>query len=166
MNTADFDRAKNEAKKMLEINYIKQPPVDVIEIAENLGIDLRYINFGEKYNQVAGYISVLQNKKTISVNKDDSRNRQSFTIAHEIGHLVLHEAELKDKPDISILLRMPIGGFEHDRLEKEANCFAANLLVPREMLDQNRNKSVDELSAIFKVSKDVIRFRMRFEYDD
>lgn len=164
MITADFGKAKEEAQKLIDDNYISEPPIDVIEIAQNLGVDIKYIDFGEKYNNVAGYIKIVEEKKTIYVNKNDALNRQIFTIAHELGHLILHKTQLENKSDIAILLRTPIGNNEIDPLEKEANCFAANLLVPTVMLNQHKDKSIDILVNIFKVSKDVIGFRLKIEY--
>lgn len=165
MMTPDFEKAKQEAKKLIEASYITSPPVDVVEIAQSLGIDIQYINFGKKYNHVAGYIDIADEEKVIYVNKHNTPNRQTFTIAHELGHLVLHTKELKKEPDISVLLRVPIGNNEINFLEKEANCFAANLLVPKEFLDNyEENTDTETLSNIFRVSKDVIGFRKKFEY--
>jgi len=70
---------------------------------------------------------------------------------------------MKNK-DTAILLRLPIGSNETDPLEKEANCFAANLLVPKYLLDKYKDKDVADLAKLFNVSKDVIRFRLKSEY--
>lgn len=44
-------------------------------------------------------------------------DRQRFTLAHELGHLVLHR-----RPGLDV---------DHDRIEEEANRFAAEFLMPR-----------------------------------
>ena len=52
-----------------------------------------------------------------------------------------------------------------DSHEKEANTFAANLLVPRFMLDQYwKMMPIEQLSQLFAVSVPVIKNRLAFEY--
>lgn len=55
--------------------------------------------------------------------------RTRFTLAHELGHVVLHGQELVD------LFTRPEPE-HHARLENEANRFAAHLLVPDAALEQ------------------------------
>lgn len=156
---ADYEKAQKAAKKILEENYVTSPPIRVDEIAINYGLNIIETDFDN--NDIAGFIDTDQ--KTIYVNKKDSDSRKIFTIAHELGHYILHKEELQKNPSYAILYRKSIGG-ETDDVEKEANCFAANLLVPKEFLDQYKEVDDDTLSKIFAVSREVIGFRKVYIY--
>ena len=56
-------------------------------------------------------------------------------------------------------------GVSNEPVEKEANTFAANLLVPRFMLDKYwEDLQSSQLSELFAVSVPVIKNRISFEY--
>jgi len=95
---------------------------------------------------------------TILVNDQDAKVRQRFTIAHELGHYFLHIKE-RDTDE-------PIISFRSDNSprEREANSFAAALLVPEDLLREEYGKMVipvsDTLADIFRVSKATMRIRL------
>ena len=61
----------------------------------------------------------------IVVKKQDADAQQSFTLMHELGHLLLHKASsIDDEHDMH----------SHKGREQEANAFAGHLLVPDELL--------------------------------
>jgi Zn-dependent peptidase ImmA (M78 family) len=97
------------------------------------------------------------------VNAEDSPARQNFTVAHELGHYLL-EHELSGA-EYTCLFRNPANQ-KNTPIEKEANCFAANLLVPtyilREYLDKYPFATNEQLSKIFGVSSEVLRFRRQY----
>lgn len=98
----------------------------------------------------------------IMINKNKPINRQYFTIAHELGHYYLHADYLKEKEiiidegeigtDPALYrvdnLRSP------SKLEKEANNFAASLLMPSKLVTEawKSLKDVEECAKIFEVS--------------
>jgi len=66
-------------------------------------------------------------KYIVYYNETNKKQRTRFTIAHEIGHIILdHHQEL----GVSIIGSGGLGKALYDRLEKEADCFARNLLSP------------------------------------
>lgn len=74
------------------------------------------------------------NKYKIFTNPFDGAQRQRFTIAHELGHIVLEHLEVEDnlkEPTLNILNR-EIEFDSSSYQEKEANKFAAELLMPEE----------------------------------
>lgn len=153
-------KAKRQAAEILIENNISKPPIPIQEITENYGIKVIEIVLDHK---IAGFID--PEKKIIYINKSDSASRKAFTVAHELGHFNLHQEELKKDPKIGILYRRPLGKKDDDEFEQEANCFAANLLVPFEMLKQYRDEykklaTVEMLSSLFGVSAEVIRYRL------
>ncbi len=88
---------------------------------------LPVIEMPAEYNNVAGFLDI-QNKQ-IFVNQEDPPNRQTFTIAHEIGHYLLHRDIIQEHPEqYELLFRGKILE-AHTPMEQEANCFAANFLM-------------------------------------
>ena len=148
-------------RKCLDENFISSPPISPVEIAANNGIKVFFAEFPKQELEVSGFFDFKTNY--IYVNKDEPPRRQTFTIAHELGHAILHGKLFRSYPeDYKVLLRTPIGASD-DPLEKEANAFAAQLLVPKDMLARyGKIASVSELARLFNVSEDVIRFRLAY----
>ncbi|MEX1012746.1 MAG: ImmA/IrrE family metallo-endopeptidase [Waddliaceae bacterium] len=153
---ADYLKARDEAKKIWMDWNLTSPPVPIIEIAESFGLTVRDVDFGER--QALSGILDIDNKK-IYLNNNDSSTHKRFTVAHELGHWILHKELIREDPSLTLFYRKPIRG-EEDNREKEANCFAANILVPLQQLALYANKYSDfELARFFAVSKEVIGYR-------
>lgn len=158
----NYSLAKNEALQILSQQGISEPPVNPIEIARNLGVDVHFVTFSDPENRskVSGFYDAEED--SIYVNEEEYPLRQTFTIAHELGHRVLHR-DWAASNDYRMLLRQD--GYNDDTREKEANAFAANLLVPRFMLNSYYNyASPAKLSKLFAVSEPMINNRLSFEY--
>ena len=157
----DYVAVVRRAEQVLRDNSIVRPPILPRELAQSYGLEVKVVGFDREHASVAGFIDF--DERVIYANAEDHFNRQTFTVAHELGHYLLHRTLFEEHPeDYKVLLRMPLGA-ETDPVEKEANAFAANLLVPRKFLDfYGRYAEVDELADLFAVSKEVIRFRLKF----
>jgi len=158
------------AKKLLDHFQIKKAPIPVQEIAERLGIQVSY----EPFDRADNLSGVLVNdglKIAMVINKKDPEARQRFTIAHEIGHYYLkHKGELF----IDNTFRLQRDGksaLAVDPWEIEANGFAAELLMPRELLikeaERNLKKAdskpdvlIAELARHFGVSPTAMKYRL------
>ncbi|MFJ7352959.1 ImmA/IrrE family metallo-endopeptidase [Phyllobacterium sp. 22229] len=105
-----------------------------------------------------------QGKFIIRVNKNDSSRRQRFTVAHEIGHYLLHQDEIGDGITDDVLYRSTLS----DRREAQANRMAADLLMPQTLIDEwlERAKSlkvdniVGFLADKFNVSEAAMKIRL------
>ena len=112
----------------------------------------------------------------VVINRSDGRTRRRFTLAHEIGHLCMHEDEIRravhvDKRFVESMLRRDSRSSRGtDEKEIEANQFAAALLMPaptlldeleRTELDVEDERALDELARCFKVSKATLQYRIR-----
>jgi len=153
----DFAEAEELARQILKENFIIEPLVFTTKPAEACGLSVFEAEFKPNYAHIAGFIDFAKNK--ILVNTLDSPARKNFTIAHELGHYWLgHEAE----NGYAVLLRNTDEMIKTPQ-EQEANCFAANLLVPepflREYLEKYPFASDSQFANIFGVSADVIRYR-------
>ena len=149
------------AKKVLDDNGIVAPFVNVFEIAENAGITIHYASFPDGSTDVSGFL--MADDKSIYLNADNSAERQAYTTAHELGHYFLgHE------PDAYGVSKRP-NNYEAEIKtdeEKEADLFAANLLMPENMVRYEIKKfpflkdSIQLLSARFGVSASAMRYRL------
>ena len=136
------------------------PPVDIAEVAAMLELKIYILDLTDNLKKVSGFID-FDNRRII-LNKLDSPKRQAFTTAHEIGHFVLHESYIKEHPEeYSVLFRNNFLSTNKSSIEKEADCFAANLLVPLEILDLYKMYPTSIIADIFQVSPQVIEFRMK-----
>lgn len=131
-------RAANAASRLLrDLRVHPTPPVDIEAIARQLGIDI-VERAGLRLPGRDGLSGLLLQRKghTICVvNRDHHINRRRFTIAHEIGHYLLHpRQESFIDPDFSLAARDNMSSEGVDPQEIEANAFAAELLMPGEWL--------------------------------
>ena len=152
--------AKQKAIDVLDQFGVDEPYVNPVKIARELGATVSFATFSEEYSNVSGFYDF--DTDTIFVNEKEYPLRQTFTIAHELGHRLLHK-DWAASNDYRVLLRNDDA--PKDQYEKEADEFAGNLLVPRYLLDKYY-ESIDKsgLSKIFAVSVPVISIRMSKEY--
>ena len=97
---------------------------------------------------------------TIVLNRQKSRQRQRFSLAHEIGHVLLEQSL------DGVRMRQPIGHRSEDaRIEKACDAFAAELLMPREAVEAiaastPRAKIFEQLERRLGVSTEAVAYRL------
>lgn len=156
---ANYPLARKKAVELLKSYKIDTPPVDPEAIAEAEGIDVIYVDFGEFTDRVSGLYDFESNR--IFVNKKIPDNRKTFTIAHELAHALLHR-EYAESADYSAMPRSNSHKNKPDE-EREADVFAACLLVPKAMLKKYREyASIPELARMFAVSEDVVAIQSKY----
>jgi Zn-dependent peptidase ImmA (M78 family) len=158
----NYTCVKQTVRGLIAEFSLENPPVNPVKIARHKGIDVIFARFsGESKSKISGFYDVEEN--SIYVNEDEYPLRQTFTVAHELGHALLHK-KWAASDDYKVLYRdSDYDGNDH--YEKEANAFAAHLLVPRFMLDMYwETNSVESLSRLFAVSVPMIKNRLSFEY--
>lgn len=89
----------------------------------------------------------------------DNPQRIRWTLAHEIGHIVMgHLTEF----DATALSRRGLTEKEHSVLEVEAHCFAAELLAPKTIISRfDFHNSPQGISLICDISKDAAEKRLK-----
>lgn len=98
----------------------------------------------------------------IRVNRHESKNRQRFTLAHELGHYLLHRDQIGDGIADDALYRSRLS----NALEYEANKFAADLLMPsaevHKLLERYKHidNIIDYVSKYFGVSNQAAEIRL------
>jgi Zn-dependent peptidase ImmA (M78 family) len=141
-----YSLARRRAQELLKEGKVKKAPVPIEELAVAVQARIRFEPFtGQVYGMVHRN---PDGTATIGVNSIDAPNRQRFTIAHEIGHLLLHKDESLHVDEKSIIgLRNDESSRATDTKEIEANQFAAELLMPAEFLDRDLRKLPDDIEA-------------------
>lgn len=145
----------------------KKAPVPVAAIAKDLGIGLYCGNGWSK--EISGLIRKDPERGgpsgyAIITNAAHPVTRRRFTIAHEIGHFVLHTESLGAGVTDDGLYRSHLGG----PMEVQANRFAGWLLMPRRLILEEVNRGTDsvaDLARIFDVSKSAMAVRLGFPYE-
>ncbi len=157
----DYQRVMKTVRGIHAEFDIKEPPVNPVTISRDKGVNVYFVEFSKEADNISGFYDFDEN--AIYVNRNEFPLRQTFTVAHELGHALLHR-EWAATDAYRILLRD--AEYDGDDIyEKEANAFAAHLLVPRFMLDVYwRNNSLESLSQLFAVSVPMIKNRLAFEY--
>jgi Zn-dependent peptidase ImmA (M78 family) len=161
------------AQKLLANLGLHEIPVPVDRVARSLGARLRFSPLDE---ELSGFVFIKDGVPIIGVNSLHHPNRQRFTVAHEIGHLQLHPEFITTTVHVdkqfaeSVLKRDTSSASGTERLEVEANQFAAALLMPAFVLDELLEQSpidIEDGSAIevwakdFVVSKAALQYRIR-----
>ncbi|MBS4760963.1 MAG: ImmA/IrrE family metallo-endopeptidase [Clostridium sp.] len=161
MSKKELTNAIKVAEDIIKRFGITEPPVLAKEFAEIHGLSIVYVNFDKinpQYNKISGFIDIDTNK--LYVNADESPKRQNFTIAHELGHFLLGHL---NSSEYSVLYRN--NELSDSPLEREANCFAANLLVPEKLLRKTLKDypfiTDNQLGNLFGVSEIVIKNRKK-----
>lgn len=159
---------RKKPKSNLEIlrEYAAQRPVDVIGAANAIGV---HVVVDDLPDGISGKIQRLADGRyQIVANRREPEYRRRFTIAHELGHYMYHRSLIGDgvsdspayrAPDETIYETTPLERVH----ERQANQFAANLLMPKALI---RRAEVDhpgigvaDLARLFNVSEDAMRIR-------
>lgn len=149
--------------KELEINAAKK--IDLEKISKYLGVDVK----PEKLDsEISGLFVIKGERAYIRYNSKESEVRQRFTIAHELGHFHLHnDMPLSINKNDKVMYRNIESSTGEVKREREANSFAASLLMPKKFVLEEIAKAPKKtrnlagyLSRIFKVSEQSMTFRL------
>lgn len=131
-------------------------PVPVEAIAE----DLLGLNVGELEElEVSGML--LPDERQVWLNAREAREspgRRRFTLAHEVGHWVCQVLEGRVAPVFCRTEEVGVG--EGRALEREANVFAAELLMPQERVRVRFDGSIVGTAEHFGVSEEAMGWRL------
>lgn len=154
--------AEADAREMmreLSINPFDLP-IDVFEIASDLGIDVWLSDLGDN---TAGIIERRKGRRPqIYLNVDDHLRRQRFTCGHELGHFYGHERNRFPGSLSSIDKRDDVAGRGTEPKEIYANSFAAELLMPSRAVHQlfDDDLGLSQLASRFNVSQAAMSNRL------
>lgn len=164
---ARYARIERHASELLRRADSNHPPVDPLRIARLAGASVHFEPFDD---DISGVLIRNGDSTAIGVNKAHASVRQRFTIAHELGHLLLHDGvPIRIDRNFRVNWRKGSGVNASNVEEIEANFFAASLLMPKSMLttanrldhfDVEDDAEIVRLARLFRVSTQAMTFRL------
>lgn len=183
MSRINAEMIERKAQQVLRNAGALTIPVDLEKVLQSLNVR---VHDEDMDAETAGVLIVKGEQRHVLVNKDHPHNRKRFTIAHELGHLVLHDDEASGDAsgqrmyiDRQIRVYQRVGEassavYQQEgsqttvQQEREANAFAACLLMPahhvtraaleRDLFDE---VSVASLARNFEVSEQAMSIRLQ-----
>jgi len=163
-----FQELESRASKLLRESGLESPPVDLVALAKKLRVTVEQQDLGASVSGLV--VRGPDGRVVIGVNASHHPNRQRFTIAHEIGHHLLHKGSATVFVDNHMVhFRDDDRTPGADPREVEANAFAAALLMPepwlrkdlrRESRDLSDDATVRTLATRYQVSQQALTFRL------
>lgn len=160
MQQAKLQEIEAKTRDLLEVTVGDiesiDPPVNLAKILEFYDVSLSYAGF--KKPDVSGAYDAKE--KMIYLNKADSKKRQLFTVAHELGHIILGHQK---KFDVFYRTQATQFNGQQEEEEKAANYFAASLLMPQELTEKTWAKyhDIELTAAFFGVSRTAAFWRLK-----
>ena len=144
--------------------HLHAVPVKVGEIAKEFGIIVK--RTPNLPRSISGCVKKVGGQYYIYINKFEAKNRQRYTLAHMLAHVILH-------PHIIDMMggQLNEGLLYHSAapaIEKEAAIFAIDILVPQKLFSQStkefcslgQSDLVEYLIEKFKAPKTLIKHRL------
>jgi Zn-dependent peptidase ImmA (M78 family) len=156
-----IEKIESAAEQLLSELDIREVPIPIEDVARALEMHISRAPSAD----FSGLLIRKDGRALIGVNSSEAPVRQRFTIAHEIGHFILHPQK-----DAFVDFRKGIDkGEVKPPRERHADMFAAALLMPRKALVKDfrqlaKNGYTDQITATlakqYAVSEDAMRFRL------
>ncbi len=148
-----------------------KPGEGVQTIIESVGGRVHSVDLAEWNRTQSGSIVFHGKEKSGNYDFDviianfEGELRRRFTLAHELGHLLLHTKDGSEAiiaPRFISAIDSPGNSTDDTRAEWEANWFAAGFLMPEDLFRKQwkeLNGSLYRMSAFFMVSEKAIEIR-------
>ncbi|MEK7433673.1 MAG: ImmA/IrrE family metallo-endopeptidase [Cyanobacteriota bacterium] len=173
-----YNQVKRLTNQLLEESDCLELPINIEKLYNYLGVN--FILCDDLPDNVDSFLqmnfsNILVNEKMFF--KDSLQKRMRFSIAHELGHFILHRRLVNfstfDTYERYYDFFINLNTYEYYKIEKQADLFASLILVPDDLLQSEFNKLhrkyespkeyfiIEQLSNIFEVSKEVIKIKLK-----
>ncbi|ADU28479.1 XRE family transcriptional regulator [Evansella cellulosilytica] len=128
------------------MNLGLEPIHDIIEVAELMGFTVINMDYQEDKVDAFSSMNTVNGNSYFVITTGDSGSfyRQQFSIAHEIGHWVLHQSINPQELDKD----------EYKTMEDEANKLASIFLLPKESFGEElKSQIVDEIDTYYNLKR-------------
>lgn len=159
----EMDKISEPARTTV-LNHMGAVPVRLGALAQDLGVQ---VTLSSLPTGISGMIRKSETGYEIKINRHESRERQRFTLAHEIAHFLLHRT-LIDKSEDGIQDNVLYRSGEPQAIEFEANRLAADIIMPPAKIEAELARIdsdiselvIEDLARTFGVSKAAMEIRV------
>lgn len=132
----------NKIKRKVHHIIKKYKTRDPFELVTLLDVILLYVPLID----INGFYNYYNNTHIIYINENISKDEQRLTLAHELGHLFLHN-------DINVFFLNTATFFSSQKLEREADIFASELLISDKDILRNSEMTTKKLASLLRVAE-------------
>lgn len=167
--TMNIDPTEYGIHKYQNDNFRSGLATDLVAICNNESIDVYVQDFIDK--DLSGLIEKDGEHWSIYVDEKDPLVRQRFTIAHELGHYFSYKSNKLSKAPLDatgeltdkVYLGRSITTDSNNQVEIEANAIAAELLMPKHIIDAmvQQGETIDHMAEKLGVSASALGFRLK-----
>lgn len=138
----------HDVKRLVAYYVKKYETRNPFRLAEYLNVFVHVVPLGSR----AGCYMFLKNHKCIFLNEDLNEQERMLVMAHELAHSIMHRKEncyfIRNK---TLLLTSEI--------ETEANMFAAELLIPDDLIYENPGMSKSQIARLAGYDERIMDFK-------
>lgn len=139
---------KKDIKQLVNYYVRKFNTRNPYDLARYLNVEVQVGELGSR----AGCYMFLKNHKCVFLNEDLEENEMRLVMAHELAHSIMHRKEncyfIRNK---TLLLT--------SKMEIEANAFAAELLIPDELILENPGVPMNQIARIAGYCEEIMKFK-------
>ncbi len=138
----------HDVKRLVAYYVKKYETRNPFKLAEYLNVFVHVGPLGSR----AGCYMFLKNHKCIFLNEDLNEQERMLVMAHELAHSIMHRKEncyfIRNK---TLLLTSEI--------ETDANMFAAELLIPDDLIYENPGMSKSQIARLAGYDERIMEFK-------
>ena len=150
MDYKKYQQTRDKAWQILIDYDIRELPFSVSELCDQMGIKVRLY---QPKNDNDGCCGIRFGKPRIFVSENCSSERRRFTMAHELGHILLGHVGKYE-----LVNREPSPN--DNPIEQEANVFASRLLAPACVLWGCGVQTAGDIQRLCGISRQAAEYRM------
>lgn len=139
---------RKDIKQLVNHYVLKFNTRNPFELADYLNVEVQIGALGSR----AGCYMFLKNHKCVFLNEDLSESEMRLVMAHELAHSIMHRKEncyfIRNK---TLMLT--------SKVEIEANIFAAELLIPDELILEHPGMPCEQLAKLVGYNERIMRFK-------
>jgi len=143
--------------KLLNAEHLASNTIDQFGICSPEHIRVRDIAFAlgatvieQKISRAAASIVRVDNHATIRISPTDSQEQKRFSIAHELGHLIMNHVESIQK----VCSDEDMMNWYQRSQETQANFFASELILPKKLVERRCDVAEVNFEPIIQIAKD------------
>ena len=146
---SDYKISRNLAWEILIRENVTELPVRIVPLCREMGI--RVLTH-EDPTRGEGYSTIINGEPYIFVYRHSYRPRQRFTVAHELGHILLGHVGKYE-----LVNREPAPG--DNPVERAANVLASRILAPACVLWACEAYTAEDIARLCDISLQAASFR-------